>query len=172
MTMEKANSVPQKVSNTKDCIHKCVDVKPTFHVPCDVKPTFHVPCNTEKCPDTLMVICRHVEATLAQVTNRFKQDTTKIINKGNIATGFQLKMGRIHTLFAHLVHELGQHHLALFGALNPVKTSDNDKDTPSVTDNTIAIAGVHQLLKIFDLELLQCLDINCDRLMEAFEPSF
>lgn len=161
-TIDKARSMLQKVSNNKDFCHKCVDVQPTFHIP----------YNADKYPNCMMKIYRRVEVTLAEVTDRFKREATEIINKGNIAHFFQLRMDRIQTLFTHLVHELGIFHSTLFRALNPVKTSDDDKDTPPATDLTIAVTGVHQLLRLFDLKLLQYLDINRDQLIQSFELRF
>jgi hypothetical protein len=160
-TIDKSTKSYQWVTDQPDYTHKCVDVKPVFQLP----------FGADKYPSTFMKLYTHINSQLEAKAAKFRNEATELIHKGHGIMCLQYKLDRIHIMFTHLIYEIGQYHAAYYRARNPDKDPRDDPNkVPSDID--IAITGVHTLLSSIDLDVLEYLDVNRDKLHDIFKERF
>jgi hypothetical protein len=147
-----------RIDDNKDFIHKSVQI---------LTPVYHIPAGAHNYKNNLLPLYKKVNNALAEQTDHFKREATKIIHQGHRIKRFQLKLDRTNLLFRHLVTELGQFHIAVYRAT----VAKDDKSI--LSDHDLARYAVRDLIKLtLDLEMLEYLDINRTQLLEIFDASY
>ena len=135
----------------------------------DIHPTLILPHGLEVYPTTLKpifnIITAHFDANVAN----FKKVANDAIHKNQQFTVLKYKVDRFRIFTSQLIHNPCITHIEYYQMTHPVSTTQTTEDTTPAPDlATLATHATHQLLKRIDLQMLEYLDINRDKLLELF----
>jgi hypothetical protein len=164
MAYQQATTSYAKFDANPDLIRKHVNIKPILTMPYGL----------ETYPTTLKPIYESMKGQFDALADHYRKEASRILHKTHEWTCFKNRLDRIVLLSSQLIHELGQFHIkaykmkhTLYTILHPTAGT-----TAEPTDIALSTMAVHRLWARLDLEMLEYLDINRDKLIENFEKVY
>lgn len=137
-----------------------------------IKVKYNIPPRSDHYPQ-LGSIYKTICHDLSTLSSEYKSIGTQLITCGMKAHLQQLRCERVDVLLHYLIFKIGQYHISYYRKIHARRAiQDPSKPTTTNSQVNLAIIAVYQVLVKLDLEMLEFLDFNQEKLLEFYKSKF